>query len=275
MQRFATLADIDASHPTVEEREEYEAPVGWAWSCTPASTTRRSSGRPRRRPTSSLGRRQQRLPVLRARPADHRRRPAAAGARAPLPPGRDEPAHGRRRRVNKVDTRRAARRRAGPARTSRRSTRRPTVVLARLRRRSTTGPSCSASACWWSTTGRRSPTAGCRSAPARSPRAGGRGDLVDPRPLRGRLDRDDVRQVPAHRRGPAGDGLLGRAARRLEETIHAADCDVVVTGTPIDLARLIKSRHPIRPSATSSRRSARRRSPTCLEPIVAPTSGIP
>lgn len=27
VQRFASLADIDASHPTVEEREEYEAPV--------------------------------------------------------------------------------------------------------------------------------------------------------------------------------------------------------------------------------------------------------
>ena len=27
VQRFATLADIDASHPSVEEREEYEAPV--------------------------------------------------------------------------------------------------------------------------------------------------------------------------------------------------------------------------------------------------------
>ena len=27
VQRFATLADIDASNPTVEEREEYEAPV--------------------------------------------------------------------------------------------------------------------------------------------------------------------------------------------------------------------------------------------------------
>ena len=27
VQRFTTLADIDASHPTIEEREEYEAPV--------------------------------------------------------------------------------------------------------------------------------------------------------------------------------------------------------------------------------------------------------
>ena len=34
--------------------------------------------------------------------------------------------------------------------------------------------------------------------------------------------------------------------RELEETINAVDCDVVVTGTPIDLARLIQSRHPIR-----------------------------
>jgi predicted GTPase len=32
----------------------------------------------------------------------------------------------------------------------------------------------------------------------------------------------------------------------LEATINATDCDVVVTGTPIDLGRLIGSRHPIR-----------------------------
>jgi len=32
----------------------------------------------------------------------------------------------------------------------------------------------------------------------------------------------------------------------LEATINATDCDVVVTGTPIDLGRLIRSRHPIR-----------------------------
>jgi predicted GTPase len=32
----------------------------------------------------------------------------------------------------------------------------------------------------------------------------------------------------------------------LEATINATDCDVVLTGTPIDLGRLIESRHPIR-----------------------------
>ena len=32
----------------------------------------------------------------------------------------------------------------------------------------------------------------------------------------------------------------------LEATIDAAECDVVVAGTPIDLGRLISCRHPIR-----------------------------
>ncbi len=32
----------------------------------------------------------------------------------------------------------------------------------------------------------------------------------------------------------------------LEATINAVDCDVVVAGTPVDLARLVRSRHPIR-----------------------------
>ena len=32
----------------------------------------------------------------------------------------------------------------------------------------------------------------------------------------------------------------------LETTINASTCDVVITGTPIDLGRLIDSKHPIR-----------------------------
>jgi predicted GTPase len=34
--------------------------------------------------------------------------------------------------------------------------------------------------------------------------------------------------------------------KELEDTINATDCDIVMTGTPIDLGRLISSRHPIR-----------------------------
>jgi predicted GTPase len=41
-------------------------------------------------------------------------------------------------------------------------------------------------------------------------------------------------------------GYSDEQLRELEQTINAVECDVVVTGTPIDLGRLISSRHPIR-----------------------------
>jgi hypothetical protein len=50
VQRFAALADSDASNPTIEEREEYEEPVRQAWSCTPGWTTGPSWSARRPRP---------------------------------------------------------------------------------------------------------------------------------------------------------------------------------------------------------------------------------
>jgi predicted GTPase len=41
-------------------------------------------------------------------------------------------------------------------------------------------------------------------------------------------------------------GYSDEQLHELEQTINAVDCDVVVTGTPIDLTRLIVARHPIR-----------------------------
>lgn len=40
-------------------------------------------------------------------------------------------------------------------------------------------------------------------------------------------------------------GYSEEQIRSLEETINRADCDVVVTGTPIDIARLVKVNKPI------------------------------
>ncbi len=54
-----------------------------------------------------LGRRQQRLSVLLARPLHRRRRPAARRPRAGVPPRRGEPPHGRRRRHEQDRQRRA------------------------------------------------------------------------------------------------------------------------------------------------------------------------
>jgi predicted GTPase len=77
-------------------------------------------------------------------------------------------------------------------------------------------------------------------------RAAGVARVVDPRPdavgsIKTTLERwpQLTNELPAMGYGP--DQLA-----ELEQTINAVECDVVVTGTPIDLARLIHSRHPIR-----------------------------
>jgi predicted GTPase len=41
-------------------------------------------------------------------------------------------------------------------------------------------------------------------------------------------------------------GYSTQQLHELEATINAIDCDVVIAGTPVDLARLIQCRHPIR-----------------------------
>jgi predicted GTPase len=41
-------------------------------------------------------------------------------------------------------------------------------------------------------------------------------------------------------------GYSDEQLHELEQTINATDCDVVVSGTPVDLTRLIDSRHPVR-----------------------------
>ena len=97
VQRYATHEDLARYETTIEEREEYEphldagrivyAGVDYA------AILARGRGGGRRHP---VGRRQQRLPVLPARPVHRRRRPAPAGHRARLPPGRAERPHGRR-----------------------------------------------------------------------------------------------------------------------------------------------------------------------------------
>ena len=77
-------------------------------------------------------------------------------------------------------------------------------------------------------------------------RDAGAAELVDPRPFAVGTLKDTLEQWPHLIDVLPAMGYSGRQLRDLEETINAADCDVVVTGTPIDLSRLIDSRHPIR-----------------------------
>lgn len=75
---------------------------------------------------------------------------------------------------------------------------------------------------------------------------GGARIQLDPRPWAVGSIAETLRRYPHI--GPVlpAMGYSDIQLHELEATINAVDCDVVVAGTPIDLARLIRCRHPIR-----------------------------
>jgi predicted GTPase len=77
-------------------------------------------------------------------------------------------------------------------------------------------------------------------------RNAGAAKIVDPRPYAVGSIKETFARWPQLTNVLPAMGYSDEQLRELEETINAADCDVVVTGTPIDLSRLITSRHPIR-----------------------------
>lgn len=66
-------------------------------------------------------------------------------------------------------------------------------------------------------------------------------------------------------------GYSAEQLQELEATINAADCDVVVAGTPVDLARLIHCRHPIRQAVYELRELGDPTIEQALAPIMART----
>jgi predicted GTPase len=77
-------------------------------------------------------------------------------------------------------------------------------------------------------------------------RNAGAAKIVDPRPYAVGSLKDVFEKWPQLTNELPAMGYSDEQLRELEETINAVDCDVVVTGTPIDLSRLIGSKHPIR-----------------------------
>jgi predicted GTPase len=77
-------------------------------------------------------------------------------------------------------------------------------------------------------------------------RNAGAGAIVDPRPFAVGSIADTFEAWPQLGLVLPAMGYSDTQLAELAATIDAADCDVVVTGTPIDLGRLIQSRHPIR-----------------------------
>jgi predicted GTPase len=64
-------------------------------------------------------------------------------------------------------------------------------------------------------------------------------------------------------------GYSAEQLQELEATINAVDCDVVVAGTPVDLARLIHCRHPIRQAAYELQEIGEPTIEQALAPIIA------
>jgi predicted GTPase len=77
-------------------------------------------------------------------------------------------------------------------------------------------------------------------------RRAGAARIVDPRPYAVGSIAATLGRWPQITNVLPAMGYGDEQLRELERTINSAPCDVVVTGTPIDLGRLIDSRHPIR-----------------------------
>jgi predicted GTPase len=100
-------------------------------------------------------------------------------------------------------------------------------------------------------------------------RNAGAATIVDPRPYAVGSLREVFQQWPQLTNVLPAMGYSDEQLRELEQTINSAECDVVVTGTPIDLSRLIDARHPIRHVRYELEELGRTTIATVLEPIVA------
>jgi predicted GTPase len=247
VQRFATLEEIDASHPTVEEREEYEEPVrlgmimyaGVDYEAILRQTEQEAdvviwdggnNDFPFYRPDLLI--------VV----AD----PLRPGHELRYHPGETNLRLADIVVINKVDT-------AAPQdveivlRNAREANPLASVVFAKSPPTLDPGPELGGKSVLvvddgpTLTHGEMPFGAGLVAA-----REAGAARIVDPRQHAVGSLRDVFERWPQLTDTLPAMGYSDEQLRELEQTINAVDCDVVVSGTPIDLARLIESRHPIR-----------------------------
>ncbi|HVS84200.1 MAG TPA: hypothetical protein VHD91_01050, partial [Gaiellaceae bacterium] len=77
-------------------------------------------------------------------------------------------------------------------------------------------------------------------------REAGAAEIVDPRPYAVGSIADVYARFPHINSVLPAMGYSDEQLAELAQTIDASDCDVVVTGTPIDLSRVLRTRHPVR-----------------------------
>ncbi len=247
VQRFATISDIDASHPTIEEREEYERPVEMGIvvyaGVDYADITRLAASEsdvliwdggnndlPFLRPDISI------VVVDPLRPGDE----------LAYYPGETNLRMADVVIVNKVDSASEGQIRevlghvaaANPA---------AAVIEAASPVSLGAGAPLEGSAALVVEDGPTITHGGMPfGAGTVAARQAGAGSVVDPRPYAVGSIRDTFERYPHIESVLPAMGYSDDQLRDLEQTINATPCDVVVTGTPIDLSRLIDSRHPVR-----------------------------
>ncbi len=100
-------------------------------------------------------------------------------------------------------------------------------------------------------------------------RQGGAGELVDPRAWAVGSIAQTMQEYP--HLGPVlpAMGYSDQQLHDLEETINSVECELVVAGTPVELERLIRSRHPIRQVRYELRELGEPTLAQALAPIIA------
>ena len=100
-------------------------------------------------------------------------------------------------------------------------------------------------------------------------RRAGAARIVDPRPLAVGSLREVFERWPQLTAVLPAMGYSDEQLHELEQTINKVECDVVVTGTPIDLSRLIASRHPFRHASYELEEAGGTPLAQVLEPVLA------
>jgi predicted GTPase len=269
VQRFATLADIDASHPTVEEREEYEEPVRMGmvmYAGVDYEAILRSAEQEADVVVWDGGNNDFPFfaPDLLIVVAD----PLRPGHELLYHPGETNLRLADVVVLNKVDSAEAHNveqvvenvEAVNPMATLVFAKSPPTLdfgpeLLGKLVLVVDDGPTL--------THGEMPFGAGLVAA-----RNAGAAKIVDPRPYAVGSLKDVFGRWPQLTNVLPAMGYSDEQLHDLEETINAVDCDVVVTGTPIDLTRLITSRHPIRHVRYTLEEVGRPTIADVLEPIL-------
>jgi predicted GTPase len=274
VQRFASIEEIDASSPTVEEREEYEEPVRMGMvmyaGVDYAEILRRAEaeadviiwdGGNNDFPFFA--------PTLTITVAD----PLRAGQELTYHPGETNLRMADVVVVNKVDS-------ADPAdvrlvvENVRRTNPGARVILAESPVELERGPSLEGRTVLVVDDGPTLTHGGMAfGAGTVAATKAGAARLVDPRAHAVGSIRETFERWPQLGAVLPAMGYSAEQLAELEATINAAECDVVVTGTPIDLARLISVRHPIRHVTYSLHELGELRLEQVLEPILSQARG--